>query len=159
MLDRAVLDRFVSRTAGQPRREGTRYAREARVTPFVGTGTSVSTVVRGRSDDYDVALWTEEDGLCWRCTCPSWRDPCKHVVAAAMVLRQDALGDEDVVLEEGSLDEVMAKAERRALSRADPALARAEALEERLLAARREPLAEPREGPGQLRVAGESVLA
>jgi superfamily II DNA or RNA helicase len=149
VLTGAMLDRFVAGATGQPLREGTRYAREARVAPFAGSGTSVTTLVRGRSDDFDVALWAEDDALAWRCTCPSWRDPCKHVVAAALVLRQDTSGDEAVEAPAAEDDP----------GRRDPAAARAGALEERRLAARRERLRVERDGPGRLRVHGASSFA
>jgi len=83
-----MLDRFLARVKGQALREGTRYALEARVCDFIGSGESVSTVVRGHSGDFEVALWAGEGGLEHRCGCPSWRDPCKHEVAAALVLKQ-----------------------------------------------------------------------
>ncbi|MEZ6009556.1 MAG: SNF2-related protein [Planctomycetota bacterium] len=149
MLTGAVLDRFAAGVSGQPLREGTTYAREARVAPFVGSGTSVTTLVRGRHDDYDVALWVEEGALAFRCTCPSWRNPCKHVVAAALTLRQAT----------GADDAVEAATTEDAVGRRDPAQARAEALEERRLAARRERLRISREAPGRLVVRGASPFA
>ena len=150
MLDCHVIEAFAQGVRGQPLREGTRYAREARVTPFIGTGTSVSTLVRGQTDDFDVALWSEEDRLSWRCTCPSWRDPCKHVVAAALVLRQDlAEGTGAPVLEEAG----------EALRTADPSDAKQRALAERKLAARREQLRVERGAPGRLQVTSPSGFA
>ncbi len=88
MITSSVIDNMVARVSGQALREGTLYAREARVSGFSGTLESVSTVVRGRTADYEVALWSEAGVLHHRCGCPSWRDPCKHEVAAATVLRQ-----------------------------------------------------------------------
>ncbi|MFV1957990.1 MAG: SNF2-related protein, partial [Planctomycetota bacterium] len=152
MLTPDVIDRFLDRARGQPLTEGTRYAREARVMPFVGTGESVSTCVRGRSDDFSVALWTEGSDLAWRCTCPSWRDPCKHVVAGALVLAQD-LGNRARLPE----DEDPGAGE--AMRRADPAAARREALEERLVAARRERLRIARNGSTDLLVRSPSGFA
>lgn len=84
----ALVERFLGGVSGQPLREGTRFARQARVAPFIGSGESVFTVVRGRTDDYDVALWSEKGVLQHHCQCPSWREPCKHEVAAALVVRQ-----------------------------------------------------------------------
>ena len=83
-----VLDRFLSKVSGQALSEGTRYAREVRVGDFVGSPESVSAVVRGRTGDFEVALWVEGGKLQHRCTCPSWRAPCKHEVAAALLYRQ-----------------------------------------------------------------------
>ncbi len=88
MITASVIDRFLSGVKGQALRQGTRYAQEARVGGFVGTASGASTVVRGRTDDYEVVLWPEGGDLSHRCTCPSWRNPCKHEVAAALVLRQ-----------------------------------------------------------------------
>ncbi len=135
--DAALLDRFLASVTGQALREGTVYAREARVRTLTGSACGVSTVVRGHTDDFEVALWTEDGGVAFRCACPSWRRPCKHVVAAALVLRQ-TLGSEPagrrparrggaagvIVLERGT-PEFAEEARRRAL-------------EERVVAARRE---------------------
>ena len=88
MITPSIIDRFVADVRGQAMRQGTRYAREARVSGFSGTLESVSTVVSGPTGDYEVALWSEGGALQHRCNCPSWRDPCKHEVAAATVLRQ-----------------------------------------------------------------------
>ena len=88
MIVLPMLDRFLAGVGGQAMREGARYARAARVGRFVGSAESVTSVVRGRSGDYEVALWSERDGLQHRCSCPSWREPCKHEVAAALTLRQ-----------------------------------------------------------------------
>ena len=60
MITPALVERFLSGVSGQPLREGTRFARQARVAPFIGSGESVSTVVRGKTGDYDVALWSEK---------------------------------------------------------------------------------------------------
>src|SRR3989338_2347 len=83
-----MLDNFLSGVKGQAMREGARFARAARVGRFVGSAESVTSVVRGESGDYEVALWSERDGLQHRCSCPSWREPCKHEVAAALTLRE-----------------------------------------------------------------------
>ena len=88
VIVQGVVDRFLAGVKGQALREGTRYARQARVGEFAGSPESVSSLVRGQTGDYDVALWTEDGRLQHRCTCPSWRDPCKHEVAAALALRQ-----------------------------------------------------------------------
>ena len=92
MIVLEVLDRFISEVRGQALRAGTGYAREARVGDFVGSPESVSTVVRGRTGDFEVALWLEGGELQHRCTCPSWRAPCKHEVAAALIYRQILTG-------------------------------------------------------------------
>src|SRR5262245_11543555 len=88
MITTALLDRFLSGARGQAMREGTLYALEARVGDLVGSGESVSTVVRGHSGDFETVLWVEGEKLEHRCSCPSWRNPCKHEVAAALVLKQ-----------------------------------------------------------------------
>ena len=156
MLTLDGIDRFVDRSRDQPLAEGTRYAREARVMPFIGTGESVSTCVRGRGDDYAVALWTEQGDLAWRCTCPSWRDPCKHVVAAALVLRQDLHSDGRPLEDDQGEDD---DPEREGLRRADPAEARREALKERRVSARREKLQVRRGGGAHLEVRSPSGFA
>lgn len=125
MITPALVERFLSGVSGQPLREGTRFARQARVAPFIGSGESVSTVVRGKTDDYDVALWSEKGALQHRCQCPSWREPCKHEVAAALVLRQWLTRDAETPI-----------AETPGISD----IARNEALEERRVAGRRERL-------------------
>ncbi len=88
MITQALIDRFVAGAKGQALREGTRYAQEARVGEFVGSGRSTTAVVRGKTGDFEVVLWSQGDSLAHRCTCPSWRDPCKHEIAAALSLRQ-----------------------------------------------------------------------
>src|SRR5438093_5925286 len=88
MITSELLETFLDGAGGQALREGTRYAREARVGDLVGSGEGVSTVVRGLSSDYETVLWVEGERLEHRCSCPSWRDPCKHEVAAALVLKQ-----------------------------------------------------------------------
>ena len=57
MIDQAAIDRFLAGARGQALREGTRYARESRVGGFVGSAESVSSVVRGATGDFEVALW------------------------------------------------------------------------------------------------------
>ena len=88
MITRELVDRFLEGVQGQALQEGTRYAREARVGDLVGSGEGVSAVVRGRTGDFETALWVEDGALEHRCTCPSWRNPCKHQIASALVLRQ-----------------------------------------------------------------------
>ncbi len=148
MITTSVIENMVARVGGQAMREGTRYAREARVSGFSGTLESVSTVVRGRTGDYEVALWSEAGKLHHRCNCPSWRDPCKHEVAAATVLRQ--------ILEQASEESVRQAAEAAGarviglagegaalpslLAEGDPERGRRSAREARVAAARREKL-------------------
>jgi uncharacterized Zn finger protein len=84
----SMLEEFVRAVKRDAVRDGTRYAREARGLDFAGSPKSVSTTVRGRTDDFDVTLAEVDGRLTWRCNCPSWRNPCKHVVAAALVLKQ-----------------------------------------------------------------------
>jgi superfamily II DNA or RNA helicase len=124
MLTPTLIDRFVSGTRGQALREGTRYAQEARVSAFVGSQRSATTVVRGKSGDFEVVLWSQDGRLKHRCTCPSWRDPCKHGIAAALSLRQ-TFSSQPERMQAPSSGEMIDEARRRAL-------------EERIVAARRE---------------------
>ena len=140
MIDHAAIDRFLAGVRGQALREGTRYAREARVGGFIGSPESVSSVVRGATGDFEVALWAAGEGIEHRCTCPSWRNPCKHEVAAALVLRQ-----------------CLAAARPPAPRAADETHHRA--VEERIVAARREPLRVRPETPPFLRVESPSGFA
>ena len=87
MITHEVLERFLDGARGQALREGTRYAGQNRVGELLGSRERISTVVRGRSGDFEVALWSGGAGIEHRCSCSSWRDPCKHEVAAALVLR------------------------------------------------------------------------
>lgn len=123
MITPTLIDRFVAGTKGQALREGTRYAREARVGAFVGSPRNATTVVRGRTGDFEVVLWSQDGGLAHRCTCPSWRDPCKHEIAAALSLRQSL---------------AIPAGERRPPAGETTDAARQRALEERIVAARRE---------------------
>ena len=151
MITTAVLDRFLNDVKGQALREGTRYAQEARVGEFVGTTSSATTVVRGHATDFEVALWVEAGVLAHRCSCPSWRNPCKHEVAAAQILRQAVSG----AAESGGR---AADARPRGQSReADEA--RERALEERRAGARREKLTVSIDRPPLLRVASASGFA
>ncbi len=162
MIQPDVLDRFLGGVTGQPLREGTVYARQARVGTLTGIASGVSTVVRGLTGDFEVALWAGEGGaegdaaLAFRCACPSWRRPCKHVVAAALVLRQTfghvptrGVPSARVVASArgvpaarssapGAPASVAAAPEQGSPEAA--AEARGRALEERVVAARREPL-------------------
>jgi len=151
MIEPVILERFLSGARGQALREGTRYAREARVGDLAGSPESVSSLVRGQTGDFDVALWTEGGELRHRCTCPSWRDPCKHEVAAALVLRQclgSRPGREPAGGRRGARPDDGRSGARPGPTRAaeltapppDPARARLRALEERRVAARREKL-------------------
>jgi len=132
MITVSIVDRFLSGARGQALREGTRYAHEARVGDFVGSSQSVSSVVRGRSDDFEVALWEEREALQHRCSCPSWRDPCKHQVAAALVLRQWLTSD--------TRETAPTRTDPETDGDQDADIARTQALEERQTAARREKL-------------------
>ena len=138
MIVQGVLDRFLSGVKGQALREGTRYARQARVGEFAGSPESVSSLVRGQTGEYDVALWMEGGRLLHRCSCPSWRDPCKHEVAAALALRQTLTGDSGEKPPEARPKTRAATA--RAVPVPPPEQARVQALEERRVAARREKL-------------------
>ena len=59
MITTAIVDGFLAGGRGQPMREGTRYAREARGGNLAGSQDSVSAVVRGRTGDFEVALSAE----------------------------------------------------------------------------------------------------
>ena len=150
MITIGLLDSFLGDTRGQPMREGTRYAREARVGNFVGTGESVTAVVRGQTGDYEAALWAEDARLHHRCNCPSWRNPCKHVVAAVLALRQAIDAGPDRESPAGRIDR------REELPETDPEEARRQAIEGRRLAARREKLVVQRAAPPFLLVASSS---
>ncbi len=181
MITPSVIDRFLAGARGQALREGTRYAREARVGGFVGSIESATTVVRGVTDDFEVVLWPEEGRLAHRCSCPSWRDPCKHEVAAALVLRQclpvlperDAdAGAPAAPRSGGPARDLDAAAPLSRLARSeaasiplpdpesmtlpDPEEARERALEERRTAARREKPAVSLDAPPLLRVGSAS---
>jgi hypothetical protein len=145
----AVIDSFLAGVRGQAVREGTRYAREARVEGLSGTLESVNAIVRGSTDDFEVALWSEGGTLRHRCNCASWRDPCKHEVAAALVLRQTldaaAVGSDEedsdvarIVSLDG--DGSAGPALPALLAEPDPETARRTAVEARVTAARREKL-------------------
>lgn len=88
MITAALLERFLAGARGPALRDGHRYAREARVLDFVGTPESTSTIVRGRTGEFEVALWVEGGEIECRCNCPSRRGSCKHGIAAALVLKQ-----------------------------------------------------------------------
>ena len=150
MITIGLLDSFLGDTRGQPMREGTRYAREARVGNFVGTGESVTAVVRGQTGDYEAALWAEDARLHHRCNCPSWRNPCKHVVAAVLALRQAIAAGPD---RESPAERIERREE---LPGPDPEDARRQAIKGRRLAARRQKLVVQRADPPFLLVASSS---
>lgn len=164
MITGDVLDRFIRSARGQALREGTRYARQARVTGFAGTSESVTTMVRGQGDDYEVALWVEGGALQHRCECPSWRDPCKHEIAVAIALRgtlargnghAEKTAGSDSHTARGVTTEAPALLAGDART-TDPEQARKEALAERTRAARAEKLVIHRDEPPFVRVASAS---
>lgn len=130
MIDIRLLERFLEGVRGQALIEGYRYAKEQRVGPFIGSPRSVTSTVRGRSGDFEVVLWSEGGNLHHRCTCPSWRNPCKHIVAAASSLQHS--------LKEQVRRQAKAEVSRVEIAGPQPDLARKTALEERAAAARRE---------------------
>jgi len=147
MIVPEVVDHFLAGVRGQPLREGTRYARMARVGDLVGSPESGSSVVRGKTGDYDVALWMDEGGLQHRCSCPSWRDPCEHEVAAALVLRQVLTARRQETTPGVGHGRKRAAAPPDSLA-PEAARARQKALEERRTAARRgQLLVTPSESP------------
>jgi superfamily II DNA or RNA helicase len=139
MITRALIEDFVAAAGAQPRREGRRYAETGRVGALVGTGAGVTTVVQGRDEDFEVALWSEDGAFAHRCSCPSWRDPCKHQVAAALALAE-TLGEPGGGQHKAAA--LLAKA-----AAVDPPEARREALAERQAAAASEPLSVRRAEP------------
>lgn len=169
MITRSMMDRFLEGVRGQALREGTRYAREARVQPFTGAGSTLSTIVRGQTGEFEVFFSLSGGVLVHDCNCPSWRSPCKHEVAAAEVLRQTlpaepgASGSGASVAEwrghdPGALPTFDPGALLLDIDEPDPEEVRADALEERRLAARREPLEVAIAGPAQLEVRSASAF-
>ena len=160
MITPELLDGFLAGVRGQALREGTRYAREARVGDLVGSDESVSTVVRGQSADYETVLWVERERLDHRCSCPSWRDPCKHEVAAALVLKQGLAQPLSPRKEPGPA-QASAHERMSAVLPAppDPGEARRSAVEERLAAARREKLLVRPDRPPYVEVRSPSGFA
>ncbi len=168
MITPTMIDQFLSGTRGQALRHGTRYAQEARVGGFVGSLASATTLVRGETADFEVALWPEMGGLAHRCSCPSWRDPCKHEVAAALVLKQCLPKGLDPPADPGGGRARASRtppvgalpqpaAAKRPAGREDEA--RDKAIEERRTAARREKLPVAQEDPPYLRVGSSSGFA
>ena len=151
MITRSLLDQFLDTVSGQPLQEGTRYAREARVHHFEGDAHKLGTVVDGPSGAYRVTFRLEDGTLEHSCDCPSWRVPCKHEVAAVLVLRQgmppdwpesgNARAIEVKPLEKDPPRFDEGRPMPRLLEEEDPAEAEQRALEERQAAARRESLA------------------
>lgn len=148
MLDASLLERFLESVAGQPRREGRRYAARGAVKEFAGSRDHVSATVEGAGDDYEVLLWSEEGELRHSCSCPSWRSPCKHVYASVLALA------------------ARSRVEVHDVPRGSPApLAerwadwRRAAVQERVAAAGSEPMRVRRVGPAEVRVQGESGYA
>lgn len=146
-------------------REGTRYVRESRVGEFAGTEESLATIVNGKTGEYEVALWGEEGKLVHRCTCPSWRNPCKHEVAAVLALKQGlsnvSLEDEeeaaDVSMPVGDKSGFDEGRARKLLEKVpDPVETRQRALEERRIAGRREKLRVCRSEPPYFEVRSAS---
>ncbi|MBI2894169.1 MAG: SWIM zinc finger family protein [Deltaproteobacteria bacterium] len=144
MITTSMVDELLAGVRGQALREGTRYAREARVADLAGSADSVTTVVRGSTGDFEVELWTEDGVLEHHCGCPSWRDPCKHQVAAALVLRQHLAGTNGngarAASGRGARPPAIDASRLTDTPPPEPAVARARALEERAAAARREKL-------------------
>jgi superfamily II DNA or RNA helicase len=166
MIVPEMLDRFLGGVGGQAMRAGARYAQEARVGGFIGSAGSVSSVVRGRSGDFEVALWSAGGTIQHRCTCPSWRDPCKHEVAAALVLRQCLARDEDRDRKDGTAigrprpaAAILRPAPAGVTPAPAPDEARRRAVEERVVAARRERLLVKQDAPPFLRIESPSGFA
>ncbi|MBI4169718.1 MAG: DEAD/DEAH box helicase [Acidobacteria bacterium] len=165
MIVPEMLDRFLAGVSGQAMREGARYAQEARVGNFIGSSESVSSVVRGRSGDFEVALWAGEGGISHRCTCPSWRNPCKHQIAAALVLRQCLAQGADIrrARQPAAAGDDRLRRDQDIQARLgappDPEEARRRAIEERVVAARREKLHVKPEAPPFLGISSPSGFA
>jgi len=146
-------------------REGTRYVRESRVGEFAGTEESLATIVDGQTGEYEVALWVEDGKVVHRCTCPSWRNPCKHEVAAVLALKQ-GLSNVALESEEETADVHMPTEDapsfgegraRKLLEKVpDPVETRLRALEERRVAGKREKLQVYRSEPPYFEVRSAS---
>jgi hypothetical protein len=84
----SLIDGFIRGVTGPALRDGTRYARESRVGSINGDTAAVRSVVRGLTGDYEVSLAALDGRIEGGCSSLSWRRPCKHVVALALVPRQ-----------------------------------------------------------------------
>jgi superfamily II DNA or RNA helicase len=127
---------FLATARGSARREGGHYARSGRVEAPAVAGHLVTSLVRGsQRSTYDVGLWMEDGEFKWRCSCPSWRNPCKHVVATAVAV-EDCLSEPEGHATRGP--ELNSALSALAAEETDAQVARTEALEERVLTARSE---------------------
>ncbi|MCL5746079.1 MAG: SWIM zinc finger family protein [Acidobacteria bacterium] len=92
-LNRALNDAVVRRLAGdRSYRTGYDYYQHGHVESVDASANSVRAVVRG-SQDYTVALSSDDGVLDYTCDCPQGADGafCKHCVAAALAwLNRDA---------------------------------------------------------------------
>ena len=81
-----VLNRIVEAADEQATREGSRYFNEKRVKISSASSdlSQFSFYVIGKTGVYNVSIGTSRET--WKCSCPSWRDPCKHIVASALYL-------------------------------------------------------------------------
>ena len=93
MITPTLIERFLASAPPQPLRDGTRYAEQARVGSFIGSGSSVSTVVRGRHGEHEVVLWSEGNELRHRCECDDWREPCRHEIPELISLYRRSVGE------------------------------------------------------------------
>lgn len=145
MLDTALLDRFLDSVSGQARREGRRYASRGAVKGFAGSRDRVSAIVEGPGGEYEVLLWAEDGEVVHTCSCPSWRSPCKHVYASALVLADRSRSEGGEV----DAESAAAFAERHADWRRS-------AVQERVAAAESEAMKVRRAEPALVTVQGES---
>jgi hypothetical protein len=177
MMTVEAVDRFLAEVRGQALREGTRYAREGRVGSLIGTRVSLTAIVEGSTGDYEIALWSDNGGIAHRCNCPSWCNPCKHQVAAALLLRErlsevaeqprppKAAGRRARPAGTSISEPTPPAPEQRAgglpagLVVVEPEKARRLALEERVTTARREKLIVKPDKPPYLTVASHSGFA
>ena len=89
-----ILDRLLARASTQAMREGLRLLRAGSVLSLTTEDGGRRAVVRGFTGQYEVLVRGEGTKLVLECTCPSWRKPCKHLVAAALTWKE-RLGAEE----------------------------------------------------------------
>ncbi len=142
-VTRAQLARFLASADAHATEHGEQFAREQRVEPPAAQDHGVTMLVRGETGKYQVSFWIEAGQLASACDCPSWRDPCKHQVAAARALW---LPPRDSPAADRATDRAVRPRPPRQATLAsvvadrppDAEAARRDAMEERQVAARRE---------------------
>jgi uncharacterized Zn finger protein len=150
---------FLASADEQAAREGARYALLARAEKPVEHEKGMTLVVRGESGDYPVTFWFEAGRLASACECPSWRDPCKHQVAALLSLTAPSKPAPRAATATATATATGPRGAPPALpDRPDPEVARKLALEERREAGRkgRMQLRLLEEAPGVVGVTSDS---